>query len=108
MAKVSIDSLSLAEMKALMAELPRAIASKESEERSQFIREMEKEAAQRGIDLGSIIPTKSGAYRQSKPVAPKYRNPENPSETWSGRGRTPRWLAALEAKGKKRAAFAIK
>jgi hypothetical protein len=28
------------------------------------------------------------------PVAPKYRNPENPSETWAGRGLTPRWLAA--------------
>ena len=28
------------------------------------------------------------------PVAPKYRNPENPSETWAGRGLRPRWLTA--------------
>ncbi len=32
-------------------------------------------------------------------VAPKYRNPANPSETWSGRGRQPRWLAGLVQKG---------
>src|SRR6266436_9541828 len=35
------------------------------------------------------------------PVAPKYRNPENPSETWAGRGLKPRWLAAALKSGKK-------
>ena len=34
-------------------------------------------------------------------VAPKYRNPANPKETWTGRGKHPRWMAALIAKGKK-------
>ncbi len=42
---------------------------------------------------------KKGAAR--KPVAPKYRNAKT-GETWSGRGRTPRWLAELEAQGKSR------
>jgi len=33
-------------------------------------------------------------------VAPKYRNPENPSETWTGRGRSPAWFtAALKKRG---------
>ena len=35
-----------------------------------------------------------------RPVLPKYRNPENPSETWSGRGHRPRWLEAQLATGK--------
>lgn len=30
--------------------------------------------------------------RPYPPVRPKYRNPTNPAETWSGRGRQPRWL----------------
>jgi DNA-binding protein H-NS len=30
--------------------------------------------------------------RRRKKVQPKYRNPENPEETWSGRGRKPRWV----------------
>jgi DNA-binding protein H-NS len=35
------------------------------------------------------------------PVSPQYRNPDHPSETWSGRGRQPRWLVAqLEAGGR--------
>lgn len=44
--------------------------------------------------------------RARKPVAPKFRNGKT-GETWSGRGRTPRWLAALEAEGKSREEFRI-
>lgn len=40
-------------------------------------------------------------------VEPKYRNPANPSETWSGRGMQPKWLAALTAQGRKAEEFAI-
>jgi DNA-binding protein H-NS len=41
------------------------------------------------------------------PVAPKYRNPENPSETWAGRGLKPRWLALAIKSGKKQEDFLI-
>ena len=32
-------------------------------------------------------------------VAPKYRDPANPAQTWTGRGRTPAWVQALQAAG---------
>ena len=41
-------------------------------------------------------------------VPPKYRNPANKTETWTGRGKQPRWLAAQVAKGKKVEDFLIK
>jgi DNA-binding protein H-NS len=40
-------------------------------------------------------------------VAPKYRDPENPSQTWAGRGQPPRWLTAYEQQGRKRDEFLI-
>ena len=40
-------------------------------------------------------------------VAPKYRNPANPAETWAGRGLRPRWLTAAIKGGKKLEDFAI-
>src|SRR3974390_3234563 len=40
-------------------------------------------------------------------VAPKYRNPANPAETWAGRGLRPRWLAAALKSGKKLEDFSI-
>lgn len=33
-------------------------------------------------------------------VAPKYRNPARPEETWTGRGRQPRWMAEQVSQGK--------
>lgn len=41
-------------------------------------------------------------------VAPKYRNPANPAETWAGRGKQPRWLAAYTGSGRKLEEFLIK
>ena len=45
----------------------------------------------------------------SKPgkIPAKYQNPDNPDETWAGRGKTPRWLAAALKKGRKRDDFLI-
>ncbi len=41
-------------------------------------------------------------------VAPKYRNPANAAETWTGRGKQPRWLAAYAAQGRDIEDFLIK
>lgn len=53
--------------------------------------------------VGTRKTTTSTAKR---PVAPKYRHPET-GETWSGRGKAPRWLVAEEAAGKSRDSFLI-
>ena len=40
-------------------------------------------------------------------VEPKYRNPNDPSETWSGRGKTPRWMTEMIADGRSLDEFRI-
>ncbi len=47
-----------------------------------------------------------GRRRIYGPVAPKYRHPKT-GETWTGRGRTARWLAEEEKKGKNREEFLV-
>jgi DNA-binding protein H-NS len=49
----------------------------------------------------------SGETGRRGEIAPKYRNPNNPSETWSGRGREPRWLQHEIATGKSKEDFLI-
>lgn len=51
---------------------------------------------------------RKGKAKSGSKVAPKYRNPANEKETWSGRGRQPRWLAALTGAGHKADEFLIK
>ena len=45
--------------------------------------------------------------RKYPPVLPKYQNPNNPGETWAGRGKQPRWLVSQLKAGKKVSDFLI-
>jgi H-NS histone C-terminal domain len=49
----------------------------------------------------------SHARRPYPQVFPKYRNPAEPSETWAGRGKKPRWLTAQLKSGKRIDGFRI-
>ena len=45
---------------------------------------------------------------KARKVKPKYRNPDNRAESWTGRGRMPLWMATLVKKGRKADDFLIK
>jgi DNA-binding protein H-NS len=51
--------------------------------------------------LTGRIEHRDKARRPYPKVHPKYRNPERPSETWSGRGKQPRWVNAHLSSGRK-------
>ena len=63
--------------------------------------------AARGRAASKVTKAPAKAVRKLGKVAPKYRNPANPKETWTGRGKQPRWLAAQVAEGKKVEDFLI-
>lgn len=49
-----------------------------------------------------------GNIMKGKKLAPLYRNPKDPTQSWAGRGNRPRWLKAAIKGGKKLEAFAIR
>lgn len=51
--------------------------------------------------LRQLQPKDRRMRRPYPKVLPKYQNPKNPTETWSGRGRQPRWLTPQLNSGKK-------
>jgi DNA-binding protein H-NS len=52
--------------------------------------------------------TRLGARRRPYPkVLPKYQNPKNPAETWSGRGKQPNWVKMQLRAGRKLDGFLI-
>jgi DNA-binding protein H-NS len=53
------------------------------------------------VQLRGRVENESKARRPYPKVHPKYRNPERPSETWSGRGKQPNWVGAQLRSGKK-------
>ena len=61
-----------------------------------------------GYTFDDIFGTPRGkAKRTTSPVAPKYRNPANHAQTWSGRGKRPHWFNDALKAGKKEKDLAI-
>ena len=54
-----------------------------------------------------LLLTPVSGRRPYPPVRPKYCNPDQPSETWAGRGKQPRWLVAQLRSGRRIEDFRI-
>ena len=68
----------------------------------QTLKEARRLAAEVGFDTSFTKAAEfegKGAGKRGKAVQ-KYRNPENAAETWSGRGRPPRWVQSALAGGR--------
>ena len=102
-AAMALKTMSVAKLQALKSQVEAAISAKVTERR----RELESELSKLAGFIGGRKATKFGRTGRMGPVAPKYRNPEKPAETWAGRGLKPRWLTAAIKSGKKLEDFAI-
>jgi DNA-binding protein H-NS len=111
MKKIDLEAMSVDDLWSLHEEISRILSARITSEK----RELEKRLAilNRGRDLieGGNAPQSynaNGKARREYPrVFPKYRNPQTPSETWSGRGKQPRWLVAAIKTGRKIEDFRI-
>jgi DNA-binding protein H-NS len=116
---VDLDRMSVQQLTALIEAAEAKRRDKHEEAKAALRAEVERKAAELGISVGELFaqagqraPTEQRT-RGRRPrsdagakVAAKYRDPET-GETWSGRGRPPRWLAAREAEGRRREEFAV-
>ena len=58
--------------------------------------------ADEGFTFEDVFGSKRGRGKaKGSKVKPKYRNPADPSQTWAGRGKRPRWFTEALAAGKK-------
>lgn len=92
-------------------ELDELLKSHYKEQRNGVIKSIKALMMEHGLSLEDLH-LKSIGYRQNQgkaagsSVPPKYKDPST-GATWSGRGRTPRWLVAAQAEGKSLTDFAI-
>lgn len=97
MAETNLDTLSLAELKALQKDVAKAIGHFAGRKRTEAMQALEVHAKELGFSLAELTGAKK-PRKGSGPTGAKYRHPENAEVTWSGRGRQPGWFkAALDA-----------
>lgn len=116
--KFDLKNLNRRQLERLRADVDKALDRIAETEKKEALKAAEKAAKAHGYSLAELTgkPVKAPAEKPATPrkapraaakntsdgrakVAPKFRNPDNHDETWSGRGRAPKWVEAHIAKG---------
>ncbi|MGJ5203847.1 H-NS family nucleoid-associated regulatory protein [Bradyrhizobium sp. HKCCYLR20261] len=110
--KIDFDAMSFDDLWSLHEQISQILAVRITSEKRELERRLAVLNRSRGAiegtgGDGAVSQTAGGKARRKYPrVLPKYRNPQT-SETWSGRGKQPRWLVAAIKTGRRIEEFEI-
>jgi DNA-binding protein H-NS len=113
---MELNKLSLSELKRQKTRIEAEIARRSLNSKRDLLKKVQKMAAEAGVPLSELLGTKKESVAAKTPkaskatakktrgskgkVAPKYRNPADAAQTWTGRGRQPLWVSGYTATGK--------
>jgi DNA-binding protein H-NS len=99
-----LSGLSLRALQNLEQSVAKAIHDYEGRRKEKAVRALMDTAAKHGFTLvdifGAVAVSRLQGTRTRQPARPKFRNPEHPDQTWSGRGMKPRWVVRQLNAGK--------
>ncbi|WP_323779531.1 MULTISPECIES: H-NS histone family protein [Leisingera] len=87
---MDLNAMSSAELKQLQTDLENVLEARQKEDLRAAYLAAEKAVGEYGFSLEEVFP--SAVKRPKGKAVPKYRNPGNPEQTWTGRGRKPKWV----------------
>ena len=90
------------ELLALKGKVEAALSTRVVQERKRLTESLHRLEALEVRSMRKPRRAKANGHGKRRALAPKFRNPANPSETWAGRGNKPRWLVAALKGGKKK------
>ena len=98
---IDLTQMSRGELEKLQVDVAKALTLASQREKQNALKAAEDAVAAYGFSLAEVTGdagrrSRGGAKSLS---APKYRNPENTAQTWTGRGRQPAWFKAALANG---------
>ncbi len=101
------ETMSVKSLEKLIADATEALQARRAAAKEELKIDIIKRLDDNGLTVEDVFGIrKRGALKGSK-VAVKYRDRANPENTWTGRGRQPKWLSAALKKGAKLEAFAL-
>jgi DNA-binding protein H-NS len=111
MKKLQLETMSVDDLWSLHEEISRILSARITSEKQELEKRLavlnRGRGAVEGADEARSFGISGKARRRYPKVFPKYRNPQMPAETWSGRGKRPRWLVAAMKSGRKIEDFRI-
>jgi DNA-binding protein H-NS len=90
------------QLQQLQKDIDKEIKARKREEEKQARQELKEVAQKYGFSLDELIAARGGTKSSGSKgnSDPKYVNPDDPSKTWSGRGRKPAWVKEWEQQGR--------
>jgi DNA-binding protein H-NS len=113
MKKLNLEGMPLDDLWALYEQIGTVLSSRIVFEKQQLEQRLAQLHGRKQLDQSVLIKLNAGKESRDPPrrrypkVFPKYQNPAVPAETWSGRGKQPRWLVSALKTGKSIEEFAI-
>jgi len=104
---IDMNGMTESDLRQLMGQAERALRDRHQQRIQGLRKEAEVLAASLGMTVAEVFGVEKGSKAPGKKVAPKYVNPSNPAETWSGRGKRPRWLNDAVNAGASLSQFAV-
>lgn len=112
---IDLKSMSRKDLEKHLKDVKKALQSVQARDRREAKKAAEKAAAEFGFSLDELSEDKAAPRKPRKPKAkstgpkskPKFRNPADPKQTWTGKGRQPNWFRAEVEKGTAPEAMAI-
>ena len=102
---INLDGMSAEELKALATSAEAKFSEKQAEALDTLRAEIEEKASALGTSVAELFglseperPVRRTSKKTGTPLPAKYRTPEG--HEWTGRGRKPNWLSAMEAEGR--------
>ena len=86
----NLENMTIRELTKLQRDVNEAIETFTERAKRDAIAKLEAHAKELGFSLASLVGT--GAVKEKTPAIAKFAHPDDPSITWSGRGRKPNWF----------------
>jgi DNA-binding protein H-NS len=106
MADIDLNSMSLEDLKKLQKNVNKAVDGYQDKQRKEALAAADAAAREMGFTLAELTGV-PGAKKTKAVSPPKYRHPENPEQTWTGRGRQPDWMKDALENGQSKDNFLI-
>ncbi|NDU99971.1 H-NS family nucleoid-associated regulatory protein [Pseudoroseicyclus tamaricis] len=95
-----LNSLSRTELQKMQKDVDKALSTLAERERKAALKAAEQAAAEHGYSLSDLTSAPGAKPKKNGSKSPaKYRNPADPSLTWTGKGRRPAWIREAQENG---------
>lgn len=101
--KTAFSKMSMAELLEAEVALKNELTRRKREAKRGLMKEMQLKAKAAGLSMADLM----GSGKTKAGLPAKYRNPDNPTQTWAGLGKRPTWLRNALTTGKKLEELAV-